>query len=237
MSNEHADTNHSRTRTSTVRRFALPALAGAVLLTACDVDVSLDDLDGSGDHVTETYAVDRFTSIDIGDAFIVDIEIAPDASPSVEVTTDDNLIDRIEVDVSDGTLHIDESGHRMLDPTLAEVRIVVPRLEAITAKGAGTIDVEGIDVDEFRVELSGARIVSLAGTVHRLEVEADGAALLSASDLEAAEVVVDLEGATVADVNASERVTGTTSGAVGLDIDGGADVDVDTSGLAWIDRD
>lgn len=241
MSNDHADTSTARTeaarsRTSTARRLALPALAGAILLTACDVDVSLDDLDGSGDHVTETYAVERFTSVDVGDAFLVDIEVRSDAVASVEVTTDDNLIDRIDVEVRDGVLHIDEAGHRALDPSLAEVRIVVPRLEAIAAGGAGTIDVDGIDVEEFRVELSGARIVSLSGVVDRLEVEANGAALLSASDLEAAEVVIDLEGAAVADVHASDRVSGSTSGAVGLDVDGGADVDVDTSGLAWIDR-
>lgn len=134
------------------------AILGAFTLGCGDADV----IEGNGDLATETRALAAFHALVIADDLSAEIAIGPSA---VSLELDENLVKDVATDVRDGVLHI---GRRPGGPALrpsagARVRIVAPRIDAITASDASTVSAitAGIamtvtTLDAARVDLTGA---------------------------------------------------------------------------------
>ncbi|MCP5025875.1 MAG: DUF2807 domain-containing protein [Actinomycetia bacterium] len=220
-----------------------PALIGlivvALLAVSCgadlDIDIGVDTIDGSGDLVTTTFDVDEFDRIEVSHAFEADIIVGP-GGPSVEVESDENLVDDLRVMAENGTLEI---GIRSGSFRFTELRatIVVPDLRSIEASGAASVVVEGVSGDRFTANVSGASSLEVDGSVDELEVDASGASEVDLEGLEAGDVEIDASGASSVEVRASESVTGDASGASSVVVKGDASVDVDTSGASSVEVD
>lgn len=96
--------------------------------------------------------------------------------PSVVVEGDDNLLEYIRTQVSEGVLYIETLNNVSLSPTKDLVyHVTVPNPSSITVSGAATVkSVKQIKSDDLKVVLSGAGSVSLDIDTHELIVDLSG---------------------------------------------------------------
>jgi hypothetical protein len=170
---------------------------------------------GSGTPATELREVEGFDKIEVSGACDLIVHVEPGVAQKVEVTADDNIVGKITTTVSGGELDIGrDSDVKLLRPkTPIRVEVWVPALLAIEASGASVIAVGGLHGEHFELSSSGASHSTLRGAVDRLDISASGAGSISAQDLQAKSVFVDISGAGQAKVWASEALDVRISGA------------------------
>jgi hypothetical protein len=245
-------------RPGTVRLMIRRTLAVALLVTSslssCDVVLGEQ---GSGVIATRRFDLPAGVQrIELGDAFRATITTGT-MKPSATVAMDDNLLDRLDVEIDGDTVAIDLGG-RVRDATL-RVAIGVIRLrelrltgashasveeglgltDDVTVEGSGASEVRlgSVDLDEFDVSLSGASKLSGArGGANQITAEVSGASTLALFGVEADEAQVDVSGASRAEVTVRDRLEATASGASTVTYQGDPDhVIRDESGASSIE--
>lgn len=198
-------------------RSAIPVVALAMLallLNGCEGGILTIQDEGSSVLVTETRDVGAFKSVEVSGALQLELTVDPTASPAVAVTFDDNLIDRVVTRVSgdtlvlelDGTFNLTGSGDRLITVTMNTLQ---------------------------SLESSGATDVEMSGTASSYRLEVSGASDVDAVDLTAADVDVDISGASGVKLSANGVVSGSVSGASNLRVHGDpTSVQVDSSGAS-----
>jgi Putative auto-transporter adhesin, head GIN domain len=235
-----------------MRRTVAFAVLAASLVSACNVVLGEQ---GSGVIVTRRFELPaQIQRIELGDAFAGTIAIGP-GKPSAAVQIDDNLVDRLRVEVDGDSVAVDVNG-RVRDATL-QVEITLPRLRELHLSGASRASVDGplvddvtvegsgaseiqlgaVDLDEFDIALSGAsKLSGASGSANRVTTDVSGASNLSLFGVEADEVHVDVSGASRAGVTARERLEASASGASSVTYHGEPDhVIRDESGASSIE--
>jgi hypothetical protein len=175
---------------------------------------------GSGDLVDRAYDFEGFTRVDVSQQFEVEV-VRGDAS-AVNVTVDDNLVDRLEVSLEGDTLRIALEGGTVYQGTTQRATVTLPELFGMSLSGASQGSVAGFDSgDPLELELSGA------STLELVDVSAgDGSFGVSgASHLEGevalAAVAMELSGASRATlVGLGEAADLRASGASKLELGG-----------------
>ncbi len=241
-----------------LRRIPLPValLAGAVALSGCSLSFDINGEDGSGTIVSESPAVDAFDQIDVDGVFDAEVTVAEGSAHSVEIWTDDNLIDEIEVEVVDGELRLSVRDDTSIDPTRLDAIISMPTLSSVEAdgaadvsalggvstaslsveaSGASTVVIAAVSVDDLEIETNGASTVKLDGRTADLDIEANGASSIEMQSFDAVDVTIDLNGASSVDLGSAERVSGETNGASSMDIGSYTSLDIDTNGVSSVD--
>lgn len=189
-------------------------------------------IEGSGDPETRSLDLEDFTEIDLGGAF--ELEVSFGSRQSVDITVDDNLWDNLEVEVRSGRLTVDwdKSCRPEVD---CKIVVVVKQLEEISIHGACEADIEDIQGETFRFNVSGAGDLEINGEVNELEVQISGAGDVDARDLKAKSVDIRISGAGSAEVYASESLKARISGAGDLKYYGDPeDRDTKVSGVGSI---
>jgi hypothetical protein len=191
-----------------MRKPAITLLVVSLLLGACRTE------SGSGTVATRQIDVGSFSSLQVSHAFTVNVTVG--SPEEVTVRVDDNLIDILDVGVSDGTLRIGlESGTEATDATL-EADVSVPSLDAL--------------------ELSGASRATVSGSATSLDAAVSGASNLAARGLTIDELTIDVSGASSAEVTVTGTLSATASGASTLRYAGSPSVDEsDASGASTIE--
>jgi hypothetical protein len=92
------------------------------------------------------------------------------------------------------------------------VSVTVPELEAVTLSGSGAVRIDGVDQQEFRVQLPGDGLVAVAGKVDRLEASLGGAGDAQLQELVARDVVATVPGTGRLQVNATRLLDASVSG-------------------------
>ncbi len=235
--------------------FKLFGIGGLVLFgaTACNASFVFD-VEGSGVAETVTYDFESFDEVDIGSAFQADITIA-DGPPSVEITIDDNLVDKLDVRVDDGELKVDMDGGRITFEVEPTIVITMPELTELELSGAADGTVRELDADELKVDVSGASTADIRGTVRdlilegsggsefrmdgsaaRVDLDLSGAGSADFRDAPVGAAHVDLSGGSRADFDEIDEVAGDLSGASTIVVPEDADLAVSTSGASEIKR-
>lgn len=149
---------------------------------------------GSGDLVTEDYDFKDFSRIEVSHAF--EVQITRSESFKVEVTTDDNLVDRLRVEQSGSTLRIGMEPGISFGTATRKALITLPALEAVQLSGASKGGVIGFDgKGDLSIGLSGASSLALTSIeAGDLRLEVSGASKL-AGDLVAGDVRMEASGA------------------------------------------
>jgi hypothetical protein len=212
----------------------LAAVAGLLLLgllTACDIDISIDDDDsdgivGSGELVTRDFALADFDRLDVSNAFESTVQQSDEFT--VSVTADDNLMELVEVEVRGSELRVGLAPATSLrSPHTLEARISMPELRGADLSGASRLTFLGfedetdfdlglsgasfaqgdLDGDAVSVELSGASRADLGGSAETLALEASGASTADFEDLEVERVtLVELSGASRATLTVEDAI-------------------------------
>jgi len=224
-----------------------------ILLSSCHYFEG-ERVKGDGNVTTNTHPITDFKGVDVGGA--IDLYLTQGDTYSVKVVTDQNLHEFIEVKKDGSILRVRPTRNTNLDATgKIKVYVTAPSFVSIEASGASTVTSEtkltsqaNIDVDltgassaeldlnapNIKVEASGASEISLKGETKNLSVNGSGSSSIKAFDLLSETADVDISGATDADVYASVKLNGQSSGASTIRYKGNAQINADKSGAGTI---
>lgn len=190
---------------------------------------------GSGTPATEERGIGNATEVElsgVGDLTIVQGEV-----PSLKVTADDNVVPLLETETRGRKLTIrTKSRTSIRTQTPISYTLTVPRLDAVTVSGAGSVKSRGLEGDGLTVKLSGAGKANLdnlkckslnltlsgagtanvSGTTDRLVLKLSGAGGIDAAGLKAISAEVNVSGAGNATVWATHDLKARVSGAGGV---------------------
>jgi hypothetical protein len=213
------------------------------------------DLIGSGNLKTEEYAFTNFTKVEIGSAFV--FEVNQSSSYSINVTADDNVIDYVQVFQVGQTLKIRLGTLRFLGPTTLRASVTLPQLHGLTVSGAsrGTVSdfssTEDLDITvsgasrltgditagNVEFDISGASSIQLEGSANDMVADVSGASSFNLGDFIVNNADVDLSGASSGTVNLDGRLDADLSGASRLWYIGEPTMGtIDTSGASTISK-
>jgi hypothetical protein len=173
---------------------------------------------GSGVPASQARELAPFEAVELAGSNEVTIRVG--GEQSVVVHADDNLLDRVTTRVGDGKLVIGNEGGGFTTRNPIRVDVVVPAVDELALSGSGTIDAEGIDVDELRVVLSGSGVVSASGRTRRVEVKLNGSGDAKLQGLVAEEAHAKLSGSGRIAVNATESIDASVPGTGSIEYSG-----------------
>ena len=187
---------------------------------------------GSGNTASEVRDLKGFKTVEVGGVFKVEITAQKDFS--VEVSADDNLLEKIRTEVEDGVLKIStESRVNPSSPMI--VRVSAPNIEHLDVSGVANVTVSDLKNSSFGLDTSGASKINLAGESDKVEIKVSGASKIDAENLRSRAATVDSSGASKITVFATESVRAEASGASKIVYAGGAtDVVSNTSGASKV---
>lgn len=213
-------------------------------------------IDGDGNLVKENRKITGFNSIDVGGS--VDVYLRQDSVWSVEVEIDNNLQPYIEVYKDGDRLKIHQTNNTNLETSHGiKVYVSAPSLEAIdvsgaskligenrfTSGGAFQIHVSGastVDIDvkspKIQLEATGASSAIVKGETKNFTVEGHGSSEIKAFDMLSENAVIDVSGASSADIFASVTFEGEASGASDVRFKGSGNFVAHTSGASSIKK-
>ncbi|UCE29385.1 MAG: DUF2807 domain-containing protein [Candidatus Bathyarchaeota archaeon] len=211
-------------------------------------------VDGSGNLIAQENDLSDFTTVDVGNAF--DIEITQSNSYSINITADDNLFDYIEVFKTGEKLTIRLMSGYSYRFVTTRAEITMPGLYELQCSGATHGTVVGFNSshefvlglsgasslngdfttsEDAQFTLSGASFVELEGAANDLGTSASGASHLDLEDFPVHNADVNLSGASHATVNLDGELDGNLSGASHLLYTGDpTTIDVSTSGFSTV---
>lgn len=184
---------------------------------------------GSGELATETRNVDVFSGIDLKGIGEVTLVQGPDQS--INVTTDDNLLDRLRTEMRGDVLTIYfAQGTR--DVTALEISIETPTIGSITNSGSGSIRGTGrFEGDRLDLTVAGSGEIIVEAAMETLDVEVtgsgdavirgesthfradvSGSGSVLASDLRAQRASIDISGSGRVEVHADRSLDVAISG-------------------------
>jgi len=168
---------------------------------------------GSGNLVTESRPVAGFSAVAVGGQG--DLFIEQTGTESLTVTTDDNLLRYLSMEVRNGTLDlttVDPFTH--IRPTKGVVyKLTVRQLNGLVISGSGNAHMNGVDTDRLDVTISGAGEVAAQGSAHDLQLSISGAGRYRGADMKSERAHVEISGAGRALVAPREELSARVSGA------------------------
>lgn len=188
-------------------------------------------LTGSGSLETEDYAFANFTRVEVSSAFVFEIEYSD--SYSINVTTDDNVMDYVQVTQDGETLKIRLRAVPILRLVTLRASVTMPRLNGLTVSGAcsGTLSdfssTEGLSVKvsgasrvtgdiltgDIEFDISGASTVHLEGSADNMVAVVSGASTFNLEEFTVSNADVNVSGASTGTINLDGRLDANVSGA------------------------
>jgi hypothetical protein len=188
-----------------MNKLLFPALAIVLLLTGC----GLGGIRGNGHIVTDQRTIGDFNELEAGGMFEIEWRSGP---PALSITTDQNLLEHIDNQISENRLRLRTHGHFW--PTRG-VKVVVSSPQRNGAKLSGAVDLTAKQLTgvKFYFQSTGASKVRLDGAVDDLLADMTGASELDAENLRTKTSEVSTTGAADADVNVSDSLKVSITGA------------------------
>ena len=220
------------------------ALITSVVLTGCGANII-----GSGNLVTKAFDFSGFTKVEAHNGFRVDLTRS--TSYSIEVTTDDNVQEYLDVTKSGDTLRIKLTGYQNYSSVTLEAKVTIPDVYRISLSGGSQAEVTGfssshdfsaalsggsrldgnITTGDAEFDLSGGSRVTLTGSAEDLVIKSSGGSklILESFPVNNADININGGGSAAIDV----------SGTLDVNLSGGSKViysgepkigDIDLSG-------
>jgi hypothetical protein len=206
--------------------------AAVLVLAGCSVWMPVTNIVGSGRPVTQTFDFTGFDSLEISDAF--QVELTASDSYLVEVTVDDNLVDQLQVEQQGATVKIGLKPFTLGSSADLRARIAMPSLAGLSASGASEVRGEAAS-SNLNLNLSGASTAALTGSGDALRCTASGASTADLSEFAVVDADVTASGASRVAINATGTLNAKASGASSVRYAGNPALGrIDTSGAGTI---
>ncbi len=188
-----------------MKKLTFSMFALALLLTGC----GLGGIRGNGHIVTDQRSISDFNELEASGMFEIDWLNGP---PALSITTDQNLLEYIDSQVTDNRLRLRTHGHFW--PTHGvKVMISTPARNGAKLSGAVDLTAKQLTGAKFYFQSTGAAKVQLDGAVDELLADMTGASELDANDLHTKRAEISTTGAADADVNVSDSLKASITGA------------------------
>ena len=160
---------------------------------------------GEGPVVEKGFAKETFDGVELNGSF--DVSISQGVQQNVLVLGNENIIDKLKMEVLNGVLYISLEPGSYLNYDL-EVRLTVPTVNYVSLSGSGDIKLGTfVEIDKLKMKLDGSGDIKSEGVIEVLsdtELELDGSGDIDLK-LKSRSVVasldgsgdIDLEGATL----------------------------------------
>lgn len=182
-----------------------------LLLFSCKNDD--DCIEGDGNTTTKSFNLADF------DSFFTDgsweVNLVYGTTSSVSATGDANVIERLNLTVSNGQLNIDleEGCHSNFDLT---IDIQSPSIIAIENDGSGNINISGNNTMLTNLDItssgSGNTTANSAMSVTTLQINNSGSGNLNLFDIDSNDATVSVSGSGIVEVTAQDNLDCTISG-------------------------
>jgi len=163
----------------------------AVALTT----VSCIGIRGSGIRAEDTRLVPPFSAIEINGGYHLEIEVVPglEGEVSLHLSGDDNLLPLVKTECIGGNLEIgsDEALSSNLPLT---VTARTGELKSIEINGSAEGRIVGLSGDKVTLGINGSGELVLTGKVRELELEVAGSGEITANEVQAETVSIDVAG-------------------------------------------
>lgn len=197
---------------TTLVRIAIAFLV-ALFLSSCGFDINLGDFGpgkkGNGNVVTDTRKVNgEFTEVSASEGLMVYVTQADEFK--IEVEGDENIIDLIATDISNGKLRI--HAEENIGKATKNIFVSLPDITALGASSGSHLKTENtIRSNRLQIDGSSGALINIELVADEVEIDASSGANLSISgDADNADVDVSSGG----NINAKELQTNTcTAGA------------------------
>lgn len=195
------------------------------LFQSCD-----DPIVGSDTIITEEQTIDSFTSVDIEGIF--ETKIIRSEESKVVIKANENLLDRISINVSNEILKLRLEDENYTDIEI-EVTIFTPIIQDVDLDGIGGLDIFGfLDLETLRIEHTGLGEIKLSeGSAKTFHIEMDNIGSLEAFDFESEEVTFQISGMGAARITSTSKLSGELSGVGNLYYQGYPEIMVEVNGL------
>jgi hypothetical protein len=188
---------------------------------------------GSGKRAREKREISAFTSISTEGAY--QIEVVSQQALGLEIEADDNILPLITTDVSNGVLHIKSKRSFSVSRPIV-LKISTPNIEAISASGAGSVEVSNLKNDKFEIDSNGAPSIKVSGETGTIDIEANGAGNVDARRLRAAKGTVEANGVAKIQVSARDELNVTVSGPASVVYSGDPKLNKTVNGPGSVER-
>ncbi len=162
--------------------------SSAMLLSSCTYTT------GEGPVVEKGFAKDAFEGVELEGSFNVDIRQG--TQQNVVVTGNENIIDKLKMDVMDGVLYLSLEPGNYFNYEL-QVNLTMPTLKKVVLSGSGDIKIGTfVNLNELEVSLDGSGDIDSDGVLEvngLAEFEIDGSGDIDLK-LKAEEVIAVLDG-------------------------------------------
>jgi hypothetical protein len=189
-----------------MRKITIVFLAACVVLA---VGCHWVGIHGNGHIKTDERPVSALANIDVRGAFTIEWQ---SGTPSLRITTDENLLPYIDSNVSGDTLYL--RTREQIRPTHG-IRVVIssPTRAGARISGAVKLDAKQLSGPRFALESRGASRVSLDGNIDELLADMTGASELAASALQTKTAEISTTGAGNAEVAVAQTLKVVITGA------------------------
>jgi len=189
---------------------------------------------GSGHLQTQQYNLTDFTAVSASGGFTV--QVTQGSTYGVKVTTDDNLIQYLNVREEGNTLLLELKPGFGYQTTELKAEVTMPYLRSIYLSGGSTLTSQEFNSsDNLLVDLSGGSRVTMAGSAKDLTVTASGGSNINLSNFTVQNASVDMSGGSQCIVNLNGTLNASLSGGSQLHYKGNPTLGrIDTSGGASI---
>ncbi len=131
-------------------------------------------MNGSGKIIDNDLKVEGFSNLNIKGPFIVEVTQAK--KTKVTLSTDENLMNRVQVNMERKTLNISIKAPATFFPTSLKLKIDMPELSTLTLSEAAGAAVNGFkNAETFSAFLSGKSILNCSTEAENLELNLSGA--------------------------------------------------------------
>lgn len=227
----------------------------ATVCSACIFEMG-KPVKGDGNVVTKTRQPGQFSRIQQKGS--LDIEIVQGASHEVKIIAEDNIAEHIETEMEGGALVIrTEEGFRLKPTRDIQIVVTAPSLNGVESFGSGDIkstteisstsqfnvDTRGsgnitlqVKAPEVEAESTGSGNIELSGSCTRLRLSTTGSGNLTADELSADEVVVDIRGSGNGRVFANKSLTVDVKGSGDVSYRGNPSIKTDIKGSGSVNK-
>jgi hypothetical protein len=164
---------------------------------------------GNGHVVTDSRPVTGFSEIEANGGFQIEWRAG---APSVSITTDENLLNHITSEIEDHRLRLHSNGNLWSTKGI-KVALSSSKREGARLTGAARLTASQLSGPSFAVETTGAARIKVDGTVDDLITEMTGASELEADSLQTKTATISSTGASRAEVNVSQSLKVSITGA------------------------
>jgi hypothetical protein len=185
---------------------------------------------GDGVVKAEDRTISDFTKVMVAGAYEVQWT---NGKAALNISADENILPLIKTVVTGGTLEIESS--ESISPSRAiTITLSSAALTGVELTGGNSFKASQVAGDALKLEATGASNITVDGSVTNLQAEFTGAGKLKARSLQTRTATLTLTGASEAEVNVSDALKVSITGAGSLTYSGDPKVEQEITGAGSV---